>query len=82
MRWLMNFFTNTSFGLTILKFGAIILAVIAVLFGARQAGKNAEKIDQLKQQRKAARKAHEVDIDVDRMPDGAASDELFNDWKR
>ena len=82
MRWLMNFFTNTSFGLTILKFGAIILAVIAVLFGARQAGKNAEKVSQMKQQQKAARKAHEIDIGIDRLPDGAASDELFDDWKR
>jgi len=82
MRWLINFFTNTSFGLTILKFGAIILAVCAVLFGARQAGKNAEKISRLQQNQKAARKAHEIDTTVDRMPDGAASDELFNDWKR
>lgn len=82
MRWLINFFTNTSFGLTILKIGAIVLAVTAVLFGARQAGKNAEKIDQLKANQKATRKAHEVDIDIDRLPSGAASDELFNDWKR
>ena len=82
MTWLINFFTKSALGLNILKFGAIIFAVVAVLFGARQAGKNAERIDQLKANQKAARKAHEIDIDIDRLPDGAASNELFNDWKR
>lgn len=82
MTWLINFFTKSTLGLNILKFSAITMAVIAVLFGARRAGKNAERIDQLKANQKATRKAHEIDINVDRLADGAASDELFDKWKR
>jgi len=82
MTWLINFFTKSTLGLNILKLGAIILAVIAVLFGAKQAGKNTERVRQLELNQRAMRKANEIDAEIDAMPSGAALDELRRDWSR
>lgn len=77
---LLSFFGISPLGA--LKWVAIAGAVLAVLFGARQAGKNAAKVEQLQATIKAVKVRNEIEDEIRRMPDGAAADELRKRWSR
>lgn len=66
--------------LEVYKWIAMIGAVVAILFGAKNAGRTAEQLEQQKQKLKSLTKVseinHAVDQQVDAMPDGAALNEL------
>ena len=55
---------------------AIAGAVAAVLLGARRAGRNAERVDNLTRAMENARERREIDIDVRGASDGALDDGL------
>lgn len=82
MTWLIDFFTKTALGISIAKLGAIIAAVVVILFGAKQAGKRAQQIEQLKMNQRAIRRTNAIDVEIDHLPSGAALDELRQDWSR
>ena len=60
--------------------GAIILAVLAVLLGARNAGRKAERVEQLERGLENVRRANDARVDADRHPN--PSDELRERWSR
>lgn len=64
------------------QWGAIAAAAIGLWFSIRQAGREAERNDQLEAQRKQTEKAHAVENDMRRLDDGAALDELHKRWSR
>jgi hypothetical protein len=66
-----------GFGLKILAGLAIVGAILAVLTGARQAGRNAERVDGLQRNLENARVRREIDRDV-----RAATDDDLNDGLR
>lgn len=66
--------------LKIVWIGAIVLAVLAVLLGARQAGRKAERVEQLERGLDNARRANEARSDAERHPN--PSDELRKRWSR
>lgn len=76
-----SFFTANA-----LKIIACVLAIIsasAVLFGARQSGKNAERAANLARQSKLVRRSHEIENENMRnLADGAASERLRAGWVR
>ena len=67
------------YALRLVSFAAIIGAVAAVLLGARQAGRNAERVDRMRktievqrdQLDAAARRPRDRDELIDRMRDGS-----------
>jgi len=62
---------------------AAALAVLTVLFGARQAGRNAERVDNLLQQTKNMRKANAIqDKNRHTLADGDAAKRLRDKWSR
>lgn len=60
--------------------GAVALAVLAILFGARQAGRRAERVENLERAIDDARKANAARTDADRHPNPV--DELRKHWQR
>jgi len=64
------------FALKIMAGLALAGAVLAVLFGAKQAGRTAEKVDMLTQARKVSNERRKIDDDVRRAGPAAARDEL------
>lgn len=69
----------TPFALRVAGFAAIIGAVLAVLLGARQAGRNAERLDRMRktmeiqreQLEAASRRPRDRDELIERMRDGS-----------
>ena len=63
-----------------------LAAVAAIYLRGRSAGKEAERQDAQakvnKQAAQAAKEVSDVQIKIDRMPDGAAADELRSKWMR
>ncbi|WP_074983723.1 hypothetical protein [Pseudomonas citronellolis] len=63
-----------------------LMAVVLVLFGAYAlGGRAARKATEQKTQRRtieAARERSDVEMRVDRQPDGAAAERLRNEWSR
>ena len=64
--------------LRLLGWGAVVASVLAILFGARQAGRNAERVDQLKKSLETKNAQLRATLDaprtrgelVDRLRDG------------
>ena len=69
------------FALKLLMVGAIALAVLAVLFGARRSGVMAERADQFKRERKAIHERREVEDEVERLAPDARRERLRR-WSR
>lgn len=67
--------------LKLIGYGAAILSVLAVLFGARQAGKNAEKVSNYERTLKVVRKKNETENAVD-SADDAERQRLRAKWTR
>ena len=67
---------------TVLKWTGIAAAALLVWFNIKQSGRKDEQADELIAQNKSVEKANEVETDVRRLADGAAADELRNDWSR
>ena len=63
--------------LTLLKWGAIVLTVILILFRVRQDGRNAERIDNLERALENARERRKIDIDTRTL-----SDDDLDQWLR
>ena len=70
------------FALKLLLWGAIAAAVAAVLLGARNAGKNAERVAGMERQLKATRSRDETDRRNARLGDDAVHKRLFDRWSR
>lgn len=68
--------------LTVAKWALIALAVAGVLLGVRNAGRQAERVDNLERALEAVRRRRDVEADVDRLRDGDALAELRRDWSR
>lgn len=72
----------TGIGLKILAGVAIAGAVLAVLAGAKSAGRNAERVDALKRTLKSVEARNEIENDVARTGGGAARERLRDKWTR
>ncbi len=60
-----------------------VLSVAGALLGARQAGKNAERVDELLRQAKFIRRSHEIEDETVRtLDDGDAVEQLRDHWSR
>jgi hypothetical protein len=70
------------FALKLLLWGAIAAAVAAVLLGARNAGKNAERVAGMERQLKATRSRDETDRRNARLDDDAVHKRLLDRWSR
>ena len=70
------------YALKLLLWGAIAAAVAAVLLGARNAGKNAERVAGMERQLKATRSRDETDRRNARLGDDAVRKRLFSRWSR
>jgi len=69
--------------LRILAALSIALAIVGTILGVRQAGKNAEKAEQLSRQAKLVRRAHEIENENSRnLADGDAAKRLRESWNR
>lgn len=68
--------------LMIMGWAAAIGAVAMVLLGAKNAGRNAERVDQMKAAFKQTEQANEIRRNTDRLPSAAVHDELRNKWTR
>lgn len=66
--------------LKVVWIGAVALAVLAILFGARQAGRRAERVESLERAIDDAKRANDARTDADRHPN--PSDELRRRWSR
>jgi hypothetical protein len=75
-------FLTSSLGLKLAKWGAIILAVLAVLFAVRQSGKHAERVANLEGALKTAQRRRDVETEIARLPDGAVAQRLRDKWRR
>ena len=72
----------TGIGLKIMAGVAIAAAVAAVLLGARQSGRTAERVDALKRTFENVEKANEIERDVMRAGGDAARERLLDRWAR
>lgn len=72
----------TGLGLKILAGVAIAGAVLAVLAGARQSGRTAERVGALKRTFEHVEKANEIERDVMRAGGDAARQQLLDKWTR
>lgn len=61
--------------------GLLSVAAAAVI-SIRQSGKQAERVDAMKDTLKAVKKKSEVEREVDRNPDGDAAKRLRDVWSR
>ncbi len=69
--------------LRILAVIAMVLAVLGVLSGVRQAGRNAEKAEQLARQAKLIRRSYDIENENSRtLADGDAAKRLRDAWSR
>jgi len=66
----------------IIEWGAAALSIGGILLGARQAGKDALRAVQAEELNKMVEQGHEVDTNVNKLPDGGAADKLRIDWQR
>ena len=65
------------------SFALAALSVAAVLLGARQSGKNAERASMLSRKAKIVRESHEIEDENRRsLADGDANQRLLSDWAR
>jgi cobalamin biosynthesis protein CobD/CbiB len=65
-----------------LKWLAIAAAVLAVLLGVRNSGRQAERVANLQRALDAAQRRKHVDAAVARRPAGDVRDELLDEWSR
>lgn len=72
----------SGIGLKILGIVVIIGAVLAVLAGAKQAGRNAERVDGLKRNLENARVRREIDRKTHALDDDALDDGLRHPSRR
>jgi hypothetical protein len=70
------------FALKLLMGLAIAGAVAAVLLGARNAGRNAERVAGMKRQLDATRSRDETDRRTARLDDAAVHERLLDRWSR
>lgn len=69
-------------GLKVMGALAAIGAVAAVLLGARQAGRNAERVDAMRRTLKSVEVRNEVEREVLRSGGDAAHKRLLDEWSR
>lgn len=68
--------------LRVAKWGLIALAVLGLLVGIRNSGRQAERVENLENALRNARRRSDVDETVRRLPDGDAARELHDRWQR
>jgi hypothetical protein len=69
--------------LRILAVITTILAVLGVILGVRQAGRNAEKAEQFARQAKLIRRSYDIENENNRtLADGDAAKRLRDSWAR
>ena len=69
-------------GLSILKWVAIVGAVLAAVYSIRRSGVLAERADQLSRVQKSTNARVKIEDDVARTPADAVHNELHRDWQR
>jgi hypothetical protein len=72
----------SGIGLKLLMGVAIAGAVLAVLLGARQSGRNAEKVEQLQRAMEGARERRKVETEVSGLGDDELDDKLRHPKRR
>lgn len=72
----------SGIGLKILAGVAIFGAVLAVLAGARSAGRNAERVDGMRRTLESVEKSNAVEREVMRTGGDAARKRLLDNWAR
>lgn len=82
MNAIFSWFATSQFGAAILRGSAIVIAVLSVLAYVRKTGEDSAHVDSAERAIAAARKAHERQNNIERLPDGAASEQLRRDWTR
>ena len=70
------------YALKLLLWGAIAAAVAAVLLGARNAGKNAERIEGMGRQLRNAKERNRVERETGRLGPDAVRERLRTRWQR
>ncbi|MEX2450926.1 MAG: hypothetical protein WD407_08740 [Rhodospirillales bacterium] len=70
------------FALKILMGAVMVGTVAAILFGARQAGRTAERVEGLRRQLKNVEKRRDVENDIDRASDDDVDRRLRAEWQR
>ena len=69
--------------LRILAVISTVLAVLGVILGVRQAGRNAEKAEQFARQAKLIRRSYDIENENNRtLADGDAAKRLRDSWTR
>lgn len=61
---------------------ASLATVAGILFGARRAGRDAERVARIQEQVKRVEVAHDVENKNRPLPDGAAAERLRDSWSR
>ncbi len=79
---MIGLFLGSKIGRYVLLVGGAVILVLYVLFRARESGKAAERYRQLEEAVEAARKASNVQREIDKLPDGVAAQRLRNEWGR
>jgi len=69
-------------GLKVLAGVAIVGAIIAVLAGARSAGRNAERVDGMRRSLDAVRESNEIEDYISRAGNTVVRDQLRDKWTR
>ena len=80
MTFILGLFKGAT--LKLLMWAAIIGAVAAVLLGARQAGRNAERVDGMRRQLENVNARNKVEREVGRLGDDAVTGRLRDKWQR
>ena len=70
------------YALKLLLWGAIVAAVAAVLLGARNAGKNAERVAGMKRQLDNVKERNRVERETGRLGPDAVHERLRDKWQR
>ena len=70
------------FALKLLLWGAIAAAVAAVLLGARNAGKNAERVAGMQRQLNNVKERNRVERETGRLDGAAVRERLRRNWQR
>lgn len=71
-----------KYGLQVAQWGAIALAILTALRGARSAGRNVERVETMRNQIENVKVRDEIRDTVSRAPVGDAERELREHWQR
>jgi mannose/fructose/N-acetylgalactosamine-specific phosphotransferase system component IIC len=80
MGFIMSMFSGV--GLKVMAGLAIVGAILAILAGAKSAGRQAERVDAMKRTLKSVEDRNEVEREVMRLGGDVARERLLDKWSR